>query len=243
MEESDVNKLMQAFENVTNHIETQRANSLHNYQTRISNPQFLIEFFQDQLRKDSWLVFSEALPISKGIAPNEMDVVGVYTMVWYTETKALLEAAQANKTLAILNPDDKPKAWRVIPKNFVKWLHEKDIRPLPELESALNLIPKAKKTAITPLNEIKNWDQAERHAAIRERFYIAALYLIANYPERFKKANGEWEIGRIEKTIALNSKIWFGEEILPLEGKKVREHIGNAIRAIKDEKLIFPQRR
>lgn len=236
----------EVFTNILQQFQVLSANARESTQETISERNkssiLLKKFFIEQANFDSWLLFEQAIPILKGISQKEFHDTGAAYSPWYKEIKILAIAA-CNHGLNITGADKKEKEWRVNPKEFVRWAIKKNIIVHSELITSLGVTLPKPQTELKPLNEIKNFDQAERHAFIRERFYIAALSLIANHPEQCQDKKGAWAIDRISKTIELNSSIWFGSEHLPLAPKKVNEIISKAIRSIEGEKIIFPQRR
>lgn len=220
--ENPADKLKSLMEGLTNHSESCRQAAIDRYNQRIKSTEHLTSFFESHLKKDSWLVFDEAIPISNGIAPNEAGSIELYSKTWYRELKDLALAAQGNKTLSIINHESKPKQWRVTPKAFVKWALEKEININPVLVEVIKLEKK------TPSFK-KAHGNTESNAQKRESILVAALAVLAAYPDKCK-LNGKVSAAKIADQIEQKSDIWFGYDDIPLKRRGVEDLIRKALK-------------
>ena len=189
----------------------------------MNDPQKLNQFFKSHAKKDSWLLVKEALPIMQGIDPTEADSVGIWGLSWYRDARDLALSAGNNKTLNIINPQEKSKEWRAAPKDFAKWVNEKEIQS----HSAFlkYLLPKAKQ-ATKSIHR-----NSEINAQKREEILNAALASVIAFPEECQ-VGGNFAATAIVRTIENHSKIWFQYDELPLTKDTMERLISKALKSV-----------
>jgi hypothetical protein len=191
------------------------------------SPEAIKAFYKHYVKLDSWLLYEEALPISAGVHPHAWDAVRDLYPNWEARLRPIMKSA-VSISLPLINPDAKERRWRVKPKDFVKWLHSKELWPRKELEEALGIEHKAKSKKKTDYSDHPN---AEHNAQKRQKVLEAALAILAAFPDQCRKGDkvSPAEIARIMEE---KSPIWFGNEDIPLSERGVRELISSAIKTL-----------
>lgn len=192
----------------------------------VEDPDALRIFYEDVTRLDTWLLYSEAIPYCRAVEPSQWSSIEHGYRHWTDQLKPLMKASVGD-TLKVINPDAKEKDWRVKPKEFVKWLHSKGMRPRKELEDVLKL----KFTTNEAKNE-SNYSEhpnAEHHAQKRQQILEAALAILANYPDQCMD-KGKVSGAAIARIMEEKSTLWFKYDDIPLSVRKVRELINQALK-------------
>lgn len=189
----------------------------------------LEDFYVALAKKDSLLLFSEALPMVLGAKQAEWRALAPKLSRSYAHLEELARSS-LGVSLQVVNPDQKESKWRVPSKDFVEWVCSKIDWVKPELLNAFGI--KRKQDAVAP---IKNEINAERHARNREKVLSAALAVLAVAPEKCK-VNGKITGAAIAKQIDLFSDYVYGAyEEPPLGHRKTLEVINNALRLIEGQ--------
>jgi hypothetical protein len=181
-------------------------------------------FINKYIKLDSWNLFSEALPILIGYRPEYINYAKLDSKYKELET---LARSSTNITLKILNKDEPEEKWRVLPKEVVKWANLKDIEILYLLKELYSEKEKKKVIVSSTVHPT-----AERHAANREPILIAALAVLAKYPEQCKD-NGEVSASKIYSVMMDKSLIWFEDGEPPLEERTIKEMINSALNTVR----------
>ncbi|HQS44211.1 MAG: hypothetical protein B7Y16_06275 [Methylotenera sp. 24-45-7] len=146
--------------------------------------------FNSWLKRDTWLIYDEAIPLTKGEVPEYETMFNPRdTNLW-----SLVQSC-ANQSLKIINPDAKSKLWKVKPFEWVRWLKEKEQTVHPQLQELV--LPKAPISLVSKtVAAIKTREKikAERIGAIK------AFSLKAG--EMARKQNIEWNDQEIPVTKA-----------------------------------------
>jgi hypothetical protein len=85
----------------------------------------LLELYSTWCIRDTWLIYSEAVPLSVGIAPRDMMVFD-----YLNPNPWELARNCGGHSLSVTNLPEKPERWRVEPREWVRWLMEKR-QPVP----------------------------------------------------------------------------------------------------------------
>jgi hypothetical protein len=192
----------------------------------VANPEALRIFYEDLARLDTWLLHSEAIPYCRAVEPSQWSSIEHGYRDWTDKLTPLIKAG-VGATLMVINPDAKEKDWRVKPKEFVKWLHSKGMRPRKELEDVLKL----KFTTNEAKNEssYSEHPNAEHDAQKRQQILEAALAILANYPDQCMD-KGKVSGAAIARIMEEKSTLWFKYDDIPLSVRKVRELINQALK-------------
>jgi len=146
------------------------------------------ELFKIWIKRDTWLVYDEAMPLIKAEKPD-------YETLFNPRNSEFWELVQscAGHSLQLINPEAKPKQWRVKPFEWVRWLKEKEQYVHPQLEALIypksNIQPMLKTAKATNSREIAKRD---RQKAIRE--------FASQAEELFRKHHQEWDSKAIPVT-------------------------------------------
>jgi hypothetical protein len=141
----------------------------------------LRELFARWCKRDTWLIHYEAIALAKGWEPNTNLLLDV-------TDKGLLELVQscAGHSLKVVNIAEKPARWRVEPREWVRWLKEKD-QALPQ-ELIDIILPKP--------NEAEPGKKTSRATLGRERKkrdkIVALKRFLADAGERARSAGLVW---------------------------------------------------
>lgn len=202
------------------------------YEQRLKDPDLLRIFMEECTQLDSWLLYSEALPFCQGVDPREWRQVRELHMAWQAQVIRLIKAS-IGTSLKAINPEAEEGSLQVKPKVFVQWLHSKEMRPLPELESVLGVELSAEKKSKN--NEYNPHGNAEIHAQRREKVLAAAVAVMAAVPDKCKR-NGKVAGSAIAEQIDVFSTQVYGVgEEAPLGSRKVAEIISKALKLIPDK--------
>jgi hypothetical protein len=118
------------------------------------------ELFKTWLKRDTWRIYDEAIPLSKGEKPEDL--------LFNDEDLWKLVQRCVNQSLSIINPDAKPKLWLVKPFEWVRWLKEKDLSIHPQLaELLLPASPAHANIQTTQAIKSRERAKAERIKAIK----------------------------------------------------------------------------
>lgn len=212
--------------NLLKDIDEKKENYKKHYVTLLENPIELKKFYTEKTLLDTWLLNSEAIPFLLGVEPSQwINIKGMH-LKFIRELAPLIKAS-AGMTLKVINPDAKEKDWRVKPKEFVKWLHSKGIRPRQELEEVLKL--KFTKNVVKEESSYSDHPNAEHHAQKRQKVLEAALAILANYPEQCMD-KGKVSGTVIARIMEEKSPLWFKNDDIPLSARKVRDLINQALK-------------
>jgi hypothetical protein len=192
----------------------------------VSDSVELKKFYHDVVRLDTWLLSDEAIPYCVGVEPSQWHAIEPLYQQFSRKLNSLIKAGTV-VTLNIVNPEAKEKKWRVMPKEFVQWLHSKGIRPRKELEESLGLQYRDDKK-----NNLKitNHQNTEVNAQKREQILFAALSVLARWPEECTKKNGKISAAAITNLIEQKSNIWFGYDELPMTTRGMTLLISKALK-------------
>lgn len=92
----------------------------------------LNDLFKDWIKRDTWLIFDEAMPLIKAEKPEEETMFNLRDeKLW-----SLVQSC-AGYSLQLLNLEAKPKQWRVKPFEWLRWLKEKEQYIHPQLVELL----------------------------------------------------------------------------------------------------------
>lgn len=202
------------------------------YEQRLKDPDLLRIFMEECTQLDSWLLYSEALPFCQGVDPREWRHVREDCLEWQAQVIRLIKAS-IGTSLKVINPEAEEGSLRVKPKVFVQWLHGKGMRPLPELERVLGVEFSTEKK---PKNkEYSKHGNAEFHAQRRAKVLAAAIAVMAAVPDKCKKNDrfsGSAISGQIDE---FADKVYGPYEEPPLDIRKTRDIINQALRLIPDK--------
>lgn len=202
--------------------QSQREDRVQRYETwkaRLNDDQAIRTFVEQHLKLDTWLLHSEAISICQAC---DIDDAMLSNSDWATQVKQHIEAAK-HTSLEIINPDEKPAKWRVKPVTFIKWLRSKELSPIAPVDKVLLDIA----DDTNPQPETTN-NRTERFAANRERIFIAALAVLAEYPEKCS-VNGKVSASAIVRMIEEKADLWFGYEDVPMSQRVMTELIRKAL--------------
>lgn len=114
--------------------------------------------FKSWIKLDTWLVFDEALPLTKAEKPEIETVLNQRdSSLWK------LVIGCAGHSLQLINLDAKPKQWRVKPFEWVRWLKEKEQYIHPQLIELIypktSILPTIQTAKAIQSREIKKRDR------------------------------------------------------------------------------------
>ena len=140
----------------------------------------LNEFFKSWLKRDAWLIYDEAMPLTKAEKPEEETILNLRDgKLW-----SLVQSC-AGHSLQIINLDAKPKQWRVKPFEWVSWLKLKEQYIHPQLEALIY-----PQTSIQPTLKTAKAIQSRE---IKKRDRQKAIKVFATEAETLaKKQNIDW---------------------------------------------------
>ena len=141
--------------------------------------------FKEWLKRDTWLIYQEAIPLTNGESPNEI--------LFYDEKLWKLVESCAGHSLKIANLDLKAKQWRVKPDEWVRWLKEKEQPVNIQLES--QLLPK-----VTSSVTSKIFKATISRSLMKVARQSALKTFIRQIEELTKKQNLEWNSQEIPVT-------------------------------------------
>jgi len=128
--------------------------------------------FQPWLKRDTWLVWQEAMFLNLGIDPTSLEAF----LDPRDQKQWELAQSCAGISLNILNINAKPEEWRVKPFEWVRWLKEKDQTVNPKLLDLLYPIAVIKPTAKTAEATLsRSILKVKRQRAIKEFSNEAAV--------------------------------------------------------------------
>ncbi|TCS38079.1 hypothetical protein [Reinekea marinisedimentorum] len=179
---------------------------------------------------DSWALFSEAIPLAMGIHPKHSDSIGLIDFEMFNDISRLARATIGANSL-VLNPSDKEELWRVKPKEFAQWLISKKINMIEPLRAITSDKPSKQKKADPSIKEPSA--RLERFAAVREKIFIAALAVLANYRDQCIGKSGHVSANAIYDVMNDKALIWFEDGELPLDDRTIIDHISKAIKTAK----------
>lgn len=146
------------------------------------------ELLKHWIKRDTWLVYDEAMPLIKAEKPD-------YETLFSPRDSVLWELVQscAGHSLQLTNIAAPTKQWRVKPFEWVRWLKLKEQYIHPQLEALIypktEIQPTLKTTKATQSREIKKRDRQKA---------IKAFALEAE--TRAKKQNIDWDHEAISVT-------------------------------------------
>jgi hypothetical protein len=175
----------------------------------INNAAIQQQFCQEFTHLETWLVFSEAIPICIGIHPRDTANIGIANISAFNEAKALAKTGK-DKPLNLINPNDQPALWRVKPADFVHWMVEQKLNPLQALKYLfLNL-------------EQDNVKQNNQGDTVQTAQILgAALAILANAPTQCIDMNGKVSVDAIYNLMKSKANVWFENGNLPLEKQTI----------------------
>ncbi len=148
----------------------------------------LNNFFEEWLKRDTWLIYDEAMPLIKGEKPEAEGFLNLRdTKLWE------LVQSCATHSLTLTNKEVKPKQWRVKPFEWIRWLLGKKEKIHPQLITLVypkTSIPPALKT--TKANNSREILKRDRQKAIKAFALEAEI--------RARKNNIEWSKEEIAVT-------------------------------------------
>lgn len=135
--------------------------------------------FRLWLKRDTWLIYDEAMPLTKAEKPDTETIFNLRD-----ENLWVLVQSCAGHSLQIINLDEKPNKWRVVPFEWVRWLKLKEQVVHPQLEELLypnnTALPSFKTTkAIQTRETIKR----DRQKAIKDFALKAEELAIKNHQQ------------------------------------------------------------
>jgi hypothetical protein len=198
-----------------------RAKNIASEQLQVSyKPDQQEEFVERYIGLDSWLLYSEAIPIAIGFRPEYIDLAKKNEQYLSIEK---LAKSSANISLNILNKDDSEEKWRVLPKEFIGWAIKKELEVLTMLHQKLELKPKKE------LNIAVSNAQGERHSAKREQILMAAVFILGNFSSQCIGRGGKVSATEIARVMEEKSPLWFGDNDIPLSPRRVKEILSSAL--------------
>lgn len=175
----------------------------------IENSAIQQQFSQEFMHLETWLVFSEAIPICLGIHPRDTADIGITDFSAFNEAKALAKTSKET-SLNLINPHDQPALWRIKPIDFVSWMVEQKLNPLRVLKDlCLN-------------SEQDNVKQNSPSDAIQaEQILGAALAILANAPTQCIDMNDKVSVDAIYNIMKSKANVWFENGNLPFDKQTI----------------------
>jgi hypothetical protein len=226
---SDSNDLIKAANNISGLLKDKMNKSQQNINEQIhlvrTNRKYQKAFLQRFVKMESWLLLSEAIPICLGYGPEyEAYAKGDKD---YSKIENLAKGLEASN-LDIIDHHKPIKEWKVKPKDFVKWLSDYDQYVIDELcvyfLSDINSEVNEKYLAVSEA-------QSERHAVNREKVLIAAVSILANFPDQCIGRGNKVSATEVARVMEEKSPIWFGEKEIPLKPTPLKKLISTAIKS------------
>ena len=193
------------------------------YQVR-SNPEHQKAFIKRFVKMDTWLILLEAIPICLGYDKKYVDYAR--SDKDYLKIKELVQSLVAND-LDIIDHHLSIKEWKVKPKDFVRWLSDNDQFVIDEL--CIHFLSE-EDSSLKPKNQAVSYAQSERHAVKREKVLMAAISILANFPDQCIGRGNKVSATEIARVMEEKSPLWFGEEQIPLKPKPLKELISKALK-------------
>lgn len=136
----------------------------------------LDSFFKLWLKRDTWLMYDEAMPLTKAEKPEEETIFNLRDeKLW-----SLIQSC-AGHSLQLINPEAKPKQWRVKPSEWVHWLKLKEQFIHPQLEALIypktNIQPTLKTAKAIQSREIIKRDRQKAIKTFAEEIEMRAQKL------------------------------------------------------------------
>ena len=146
------------------------------------------QLFKDWLKRDTWLIYDEAMLLITGKKPEEESLL-------FSRDAKLWGLVQSciGISLSIVNINAKAKQWRVKPLEWVRWLKEKEQSIHPQLE--IQVFPKTM-TAVTSKTFIATTSRSQMKAARQS----ALKTFVRQIEELAKKKNSDWNSQEIPVT-------------------------------------------
>lgn len=189
-----------------------------------SNSEDQKAFIKRFIKMDTWLILLEAIPICLGYDKNYVDYAR--SDKDYLKIKDLVQSLVANN-LDIIDHHLSIKEWKVKPKDFVRWLSDNDQFVIDEL--CIHFLS-GEDSSLKPKNQAVSDVQSERHAVNREKVLMAAISILANFPDQCIGRGNKVSATEIARVMEVKSPLWFGEDDLPLSPKTIKEIISKSIK-------------
>jgi hypothetical protein len=225
---SDSNDLIKAANNISELLKDKMNKSQQDINEKINlvrnNPKYQKAFLQRFVKMESWLLLSEAIPICLGYGPEyEAYAKGDKD---YSKIENLAKGLEANN-LDIIDHHKSIKEWKVKPKDFVRWLSDYDQYVIDEL--CIHFLS-GESSSLKPRNKAVSDAQSERHAVNREKVLMAAISILANFPDQCIGRGNKVSATEIARVMEEKSLLWFGEEDIPLKPKPLKALISKALK-------------
>lgn len=199
--------------------------------------------FEKWVKRDSWLLRDEAMPLLLGAAPeawgefgNDPERQQVLAGLW-----ALLQACvRQNGSPRVLNPEDPVGQWRVSPADLHGWAGYARIPVPAAYDMLMSFVRKAVKRDDMPADTASPFDfgQAQApatstgEASVREQILGAALTMLANFPKDCRDENGFVEGHRIAERILQRQAVLFEEGLPEMGAAEIGELLDRWVRAL-----------
>ncbi|MFQ3228839.1 hypothetical protein [Reinekea sp.] len=165
------------------------------------------KFCQEFTRLETWLVFSEAIPICLGIHPRDTADIGIVNITAFNEAKALAKTSNG-KTLKLINPHNQPALWRVKPADFVPWMIQQKLNSLQVL-----------KYFYLKLEQDDNKQNID--SVQSAQIFGAAFAILVNAPSQCIDMNGNVSVEAVYNIMKSKANTWFKDDNLPLDKQKM----------------------
>ncbi len=202
------------------------------HKTLVYDLSYRKRFYGRFIHLDTWLLFNEAVPIYFCYEPQYW--ISGYC-AYIEESIQLLRqiAAGAGYTLNVLNPSAERIEWRVKPKEFIKWVADKDFDTPVELADIFGLDAEGKSQQ--KIGDYKTHGNTEHHAQRREKILAAALAVLSAVPDKCQN-KGKISSSAIADQIELFGDHVYGQyEDPPLSRRTTIDTISKALKLIPEK--------
>ncbi|WP_127559922.1 hypothetical protein [Saccharospirillum alexandrii] len=230
----DTKTMIKAFTNMFKHLEEKGINHrnklLMEREERLKNETAMAAFLELWLKRETWLLHSEALAICQAYEPRHSYNQAFTHNEWAQEVKSHIEAARFNENL-VINPQDKPTEWRGKPLNYIQWLKSQKLHPIKPVEDALAKLINTP-DQLGQFTENQKTRNTTHHAHKREAILKAALAIATDYREQCTH-NGKVSASAIARVMEEKSPLYFEDGIIPLSTEKTVKIIRDALKTTK----------
>jgi hypothetical protein len=220
-------QVQKAIADFQNSREARKNAAIDEHRQRIKSPEMLVSLYKRYQARESFLLFSEAIPLCFGAEPEHWAAIAEIYGNKPKNIEDLVRSAIGVK-LTALNSDKKENEWRVEPKKFLEWLKTKQFTPPSQFFDICGEPIKLKAN-----KSEKPHGNAKRFEANREAVLRAALACVAAFPEKCKR-HGKFAGGTIATLIEQKSELWFGYDEIPMKHRAMSDLINEVLKTVQD---------
>jgi len=173
--------------------------------------------FEKWAVKEEWHLKNEGTKLILAIDPAQKHHFDTETKDKINDLWLHAKECVTDHLLQVINPEEKPEAWRVSPAALYRWAKISRVSVPAELSSLMDFVLQT----ILSTEHGNNNDQRHSDTGNTEQYNLhkeivlgASLSLLASKPDVCKSRSGKIKARLIAEEITKNSKNWFEEEPL-----------------------------